>query len=350
MADVASRAGVSHQTVSRVLNDHPYVRAETRSRVLAAAAELDYRPNSAARALVTGSSRMLGVVSFDTTLYGPASTLFGIQQAARDADYFVTVVSLKSLDRRSIGEAVDRLRAQAVDGIIVITPHVSSAQAVRHLPAGIPLVAVEGAARDVPSVSVDQHAGAEAATAHLLNLGHPTVWHVAGPTDWLEARARTDGWRATLQRAGVEVPEPLSGDWSPRAGYEAGQVLARRPDVTAVFVSNDQMALGVLRAMHEAGRRVPQDVSVIGFDDIPEAAYFMPPLTTVRQDFAELGRHCLSLLLERIAGSGPLSDLKITVPPYLVVRQSATTPPVRREHHSDATVGPLDRPGRTTAV
>jgi DNA-binding LacI/PurR family transcriptional regulator len=349
MADVASRAGVSHQTVSRVLNDHPHVRAETRSRVLAAAAELDFRPNSAARALVTGSTRMLGVVSFDTTLYGPASTLFGIQQAARDADYFVTVVSLKTLDRRSIGEAVDRLRAQAVDGIIVITPHVSSAQAVRHLPPGIPLVAVEGATRDIPSVSVDQHAGAAAATMHLLNLGHRTVWHVAGPTDWLEARARTGAWRAMLQAAGAKVPEPLMGDWSPRSGYEAGQALARRRDVSAVFVSNDQMALGVLRAMHEAGRRVPENVSVIGFDDIPEAAYFTPPLTTVRQDFAEVGRRCLSLLLDRIAGTGPLSDLKITVPPDLVVRQSATTPASGREYHMDTTTRPRVRPGHTNA-
>lgn len=347
MADVAVRAGVSHQTVSRVLNDHPHVRAETRSRVLAAAAELDYRPNSAARALVTGSTRMLGVVSFDTTLYGPASTLFGIQQAARDADYFVTVVSLKSLDRRSIGEAVDRLRAQAVDGIIVITPHVSSAQAVRHVAAGVPLVAVEGAARDVPSVSVDQHAGAEAATRHLLNLGHRTVWHVAGPADWLEAQARMEAWRATLLRAGMEVPEPLTGDWSPRSGYEAGQVLARRPDVTAVFVANDQMALGLLRAMHEAGRRVPEDVSVIGFDDVPEAAYFTPPLTTVRQDFAAVGQRCLSLLLERIAGTRPLSNLKITVPAYLVVRQSATTPPPGRELQAQTTVVPRDHRGHT---
>jgi DNA-binding LacI/PurR family transcriptional regulator len=320
MADVAAHAGVSHQTVSRVFNDYSHVSATSRARVLAAAAELDYRPNTAARALATGSSRMLGVVSFDTTLYGPAATLYGIEQAARDAEYYVSIQSLRALDRRSISDAVDRLRGQAVDGIIVITPHASVARAVRHVDAILPIVAVEGGAQAVPSVRVDQLGGAAAATQHLLDLGHRTVLHLAGPPDWLEARARADAWRETLGRAGAPVPDELTGDWSAQSGYAAGQLIARRRDVTAVFAANDQMALGVLRALHEAGRRVPEDVSLIGFDDIPESAYFTPPLTTVRQDFAEVGRRCIDLLLDRIADRPTRPDVLVRT--ELVIRQS----------------------------
>ncbi len=142
-------------------------------------------------------------------------------------------------------------------------------------------------------VCVDQVDGARLATEHLLALGHETVWHVRGPADWLEAEGRVEGWRAALARAGRAAPEPLAGDWSPRSGYEAGRGLARMADVTAVFVANDQMALGVLRAFAEQGVKVPEQVSVVGFDDIPESEFFSPPLTTVRQDFGAVGRHSI---------------------------------------------------------
>ena len=325
MADVASRAGVSHQTVSRVLNDHPYVRSDTRARVLAAAAELDFRRNTAARALVTGSSRQLGVVSMDTALYGPASTLLGIERAARDADYFVSNVSVRTLDRRSILDAIERLRGQAVDGIILIIPHVSAARAVRHVNGGLPLVVMEGGAASVPAVKVDQRSGAAAATRHLLELGHRTVWHIAGPPDWMSSHTRIDAWRETLEAAGASVPDVMVGDWSARSGYEAGQVLAGRSEVTAIFAANDHMALGVLRALRERDRDVPGDVSVIGFDDIPEAAYFAPLLTTVRQDFAEVGRRGLGLLVDQIEGRSARSE--VYVPTELIVRMSTARAP-----------------------
>ena len=200
MADVAKLAGVSHQTVSRVINDSAHVRPETRQRVLAAMRQLDYRPNPAARALVTGRSGTLGVVSFDTTLYGPGSTLFAIEQAAHAAGYFITIVSLLALDRASVLGAVERLRVQGVDGILVITPQEGAADALVNLPAGIPLVAVEaGRPNSVPLVAVDQFAGAVNATQLLLDLGHETVWHVSGPREFLEAQQRVDGWRATLE-------------------------------------------------------------------------------------------------------------------------------------------------------
>jgi len=327
MSDVGRLAGVSHQTVSRVINGSPHVRPETRKRVLAAMEELGYRPNSVARALVTGRSQTLGVVSFDTTLYGPASTLFGIEQAAHEAGYFIIVASLKALNRSSVTEAVERLRRQGVDGILVIAPHEEAGDALLHTHADVPLVAVEAGPEDgVPVVAVDQVAGAVGATGHLLELGHQTVWHISGPPSFIEAGKRLEGWRTTLRRAGADVPEPLVGDWSPRAGYELGRRLSHDPAVTAVFVANDQMALGLLRAMHEAGREVPGELSVVGFDDIPEASYFLPPLTTVRQDFSEMGTRSLRLLLRTIeTGESPSSGT--LVPPELIIRASTSAAP-----------------------
>ncbi len=327
MADVAGLAGVSHQTVSRVINGSPQVRPATRDRVLAAMRELDYRPNLAARALVTGRSRTVGVVSFDTTLYGPASTLFGIERAAHEARYFITVVSLAALDRSSVLNAVERLRAQGVEGILVIAPQEWAARALADLPQDVPVVAVEGGHPDAaPLVAIDQFAGATAATEHLLGLGHRTVWHIAGPPDWIEAQQRADGWRATLEAAGAPVMPVYSGDWSPRSGYEIGRRLAGDTDVTAIFVANDQMALGVLRALHEGGHSVPDRLSLVGFDDIPEAPYFTPPLTTVRQDFIEMGRNSLRMLLELVeSGERPRAEHR-TVEPELIIRSSTASP------------------------
>jgi DNA-binding LacI/PurR family transcriptional regulator len=191
-----------------------------------------------------------------------------------------------------------------------------------HTTTEVPLVAVEaGPEEAVPVIEVDQHRGAALATRHLLGLGHRTVWHVGGPADFLESRQRLEGWRDTLRGAGAAVPEPVFGDWSPASGYEAGRALGGEAGVTAIFVANDQMALGVLRALHESGRRVPEDVSVVGFDDIPEAAYFMPPLTTIRQDFDEMGTRSLRLLLATIEEGRPQPSAP-RVEPRLIVRES----------------------------
>jgi DNA-binding LacI/PurR family transcriptional regulator len=328
MTDVAALAGVSYQTVSRVLHDSPNVRGDTRERVLAAIRQLDYRPNSMARALVTGRSKTLGVVTFDTTLYGPASTLLGIEQAAHDAGYGVSVSSLRSLNRHTVLAAIQQLRDQGVDGVAVIAPLRAGVDALRHVKSDFAVVAVAaGPNASIPVASVDQIAGAAAATKHLLNLGHKTVWHLAGPTDWREAEERIEGWKAVLKAAGAAIPALLRGDWTARSGYELGQSLLAIRGLTAVFVANDQMALGLLRRLHEAGKEVPRDLSVVGFDDIPEAAYFTPPLTTVRQDFTELGRRCLHVLLGRIEGGGGSS--RVVVAPELVVRASTGAAPKR---------------------
>jgi DNA-binding LacI/PurR family transcriptional regulator len=321
MADVARLAGVSQQTVSRVLNDSPHVRPATRERVLEAIGKLGYRPNRVARALVTGRSHTLGVLSFDTTLYGPASTLFAIERAAHDAGYFVSIASLRAPDAQSLRLGIEGLLEQGVEGVLVIAPLQAAGQGLLELPADVPVVATEAAPPgDVPLVAVDQVAGARLATQHLLELGHATVVHVAGPTGWFEAADRVRGWRDALRAAGAEAPPPLEGDWSARSGYAAGRRLA---DATAVFAANDQMALGVLRALHELGRRVPEEISVVGFDDIPEAAYFSPPLTTVRQRFDEIGARALRLLLVRIEdGAGRTGEI---VRPELVIRASTAT-------------------------
>jgi DNA-binding LacI/PurR family transcriptional regulator len=333
MADVAVRAGVSHQTVSRVVNGHPSVAPLTRERVEQAIAELGYRPNIAARALVTGSTRTIGLVTVNISQYGPAQTMIGLERAARAAGYSLSVAILDDATAAVMREAVDRFVSQSVDAVVALSTYDDAAEALSSIVAPVPLVTVQaGAGEDGPAVGVDQEAGARLATRHLLELGHVTVHHVAGPRDSQEARARIDGWRAELLAAGSPVPELLRGDWTPSSGYAAGKELAARMraeggGVTAVFLGNDQMALGLLTALHEEGLSVPEDISVVGFDDLPEAPYFTPPLTTVRQDFAELGRRGVQLVLSRLHGE----DLHVdAVPPELVVRASTARPPRSR--------------------
>lgn len=330
MMDVARLAGVSHQTVSRVLNGHPTVRRDTRERVLEAMRQLDYHRNSAARALVTNRSDTLGLITFDTTLFGPSSMVYSIERAARDAGYFVSIASVRSLDDRAVTDALDRLLAQPVDGIVTVLPMDSALAPLARVPQQIPLVGLGvGDANGVPMVSVDNAAGATLATQHLLELGHETVHHISGPADWPESRQRLAGWRSALREVGAVEPPVLIGDWSPRSGYEAARLLAPDPRVTAIACGNDQMAVGVLYALHEAGRSVPEQVSLVGFDDVPEAPFFRPPLTTVRQDFAALGTASLELLLEQIA-TGVRTQKHRWLPPELVVRASSGPPPSPR--------------------
>ncbi|MBO0867438.1 MAG: LacI family DNA-binding transcriptional regulator [Micromonosporaceae bacterium] len=326
MHDVARLAGVSHQTVSRVLNGHPHVRETTRERVMQAVRQLNYRPNALARGLVSKRSRSIGVLSFDASLYGPSSALLGIQRAAQEQRYAVTVVTLSQQDPGGVQRAAGMLAEQSVDGVIVIAPSNAAAHAIQDLPPGLPTVALEASfSKDMPVVVVDQFAGARLATEHLLRLGHQTVWHVAGPADWPEAVLRIEGWRAALSAGRLAGPPLLAGDWSARSGYQAGRQIAATPGITAVFVANDQMALGVLHALHEAGIKVPEQVSVVGFDDMPEAEFFHPALTTVRQDFDEVGRSGLRTMIEMLDGSAPVAA-EARVAPSLIVRASTGSP------------------------
>src|SRR4051795_11529116 len=224
MADVAAHAGVSHQTVSRVVNGHPNVAPTTRERVLRAIAELGYRPNTAARALVTGSTRTIGLVTVNINQYGPAQTLVGLEQAARAAGYSLSVTILDNATAGAMREAVDRFVAQSVDAVVALGTYDDAAEALHAVDAPVPLVAVQsGGSHEEPAVGVDQVAGARLATRHLLELGHRTVHHVAGPLDSQEARGRIEGWRKELEEAGAPVPEHLRGDWTPASGYSAGR-------------------------------------------------------------------------------------------------------------------------------
>jgi len=242
----------------------------------------------------------------------------------------VSIASLPALDRGSMLDAVERFLGQGIEGIIVIATQDTAVAALAHVPPEVPLVAVGcGTRAAVTSVAIDNAAGAAAATRYLLSLGHRAVYHVAGPSSCLDAAERVDGWRQALREAGAPAPSVLAGDWSSASGYELGCQLANDPELTAIFCGNDTMALGVMRALAERRLRVPDDVSVVGFDDVPEAGYYLPPLTTVRQDFGEVGRQALSALVDRMSGAIPPGP-RIRVAPELIVRASAAPPRNRR--------------------
>ncbi|GAP54050.1 LacI family DNA-binding transcriptional regulator [Arthrobacter sp. 92] len=325
LEDVASHAGVSHQTVSRVVNNHPNVSKATRERVEAAIAELGYRRNTAARSLVTRRSLTIGVLGAELAQYGPANTLLGVQRAAREAGYFVSIAALKDSGAESIADAVRHFKDQGVDGIIALVPHEVTLRTLSELNLDVPVVVVgTGGKGSFSGAMVDQRRGARMAVAHLIGLGHRRIGHISGPLDWIDAAERTEGWRQELAEAGLADDLLVEGDWSAGSGYRIGQRLATGRQATAVFVGNDQMALGLLRAFSEANVRVPQDVSLVGFDDQPEAAYFTPPLTTVRQDFEELGRRCMDMMLAQIQ-DGSAGGTTV-VAPELVVRASTSRP------------------------
>ncbi|HEX5859323.1 MAG TPA: LacI family DNA-binding transcriptional regulator [Microbacterium sp.] len=333
MADVAALAGVSGQTVSRVANQHPRVDAATRARVEAAMAELGYRPHRAARALRTGRSQSIGVVVATLATVGNTRMLEAVSAAASARGYALVVVS--PADRFGLAGAFTTLRDQGVDGAIVLNEATALARGAE-TPRALDLVVVDSPPDDRFAVVESDHAGgAHAATAHLLSLGHATVWHLGGPESSYAAAEREAGWRAALEEAGVVAPPVVRGDWSAASGHLAGLELAPRPDVSAVFAANDQMALGLLRALASEGRHVPRDVSVVGFDDVADAADYSPPLTTVRQDFDTLGQRAVEALVERIEGSSAVAPatedsppvfsplLRDVVPTRLVLRQSS---------------------------
>ncbi|MFE2560563.1 LacI family DNA-binding transcriptional regulator [Streptomyces sp. NPDC059352] len=326
MADVAARARVSTQTVSRVANNHQNVHPETRRRVLEVMRDIGYRPNLAARALVTGKFGAIGVVTFDVAAHGNSRTLEAIVSALQDTDYLVNLISVRSHTGSAVLRAFERLKSQAVDGIILNEAQVLDTPVAR-FPPGMPLVITDGdGGHPHPVVQTDHAEGVDLAVGHLLGLGHRTVWHLAGPPDSYPARRRVQAWRATLQAAGAPSPPVLHGDWSGESGYHVGRQLATEPDLTAVFCANDQMALGAMKALHEAGRRVPEDVSVVGFDNLSEAAFFQPGLTTVDPDFDRIGRLCVTRLLEQIQERPPAVRRVQSVPPRLIVRDSTASP------------------------
>lgn len=317
--DVAARAGVSRQTVSRVLNEHPDVAPRTRERVIAAVGELGYRMNNVARAFGTRRSRTIGVLAPSVLHYGPSRSIEAIEAAARAAGYWVSAAFADSAEGGAVRAAIGHLLEQGVDGLVVVAPHAHTLLMLEAMDIDIPTVTLHSAGRDAHAPAVDQVAGARLAVACLAEAGHRRIAHLAGPADWLEAEARQAGFAQELAARGLEAGPVLSGDWTARAGFEAAQAIARS-GVTAVFSANDQMALGLLGGLRERGVRVPADVSVVGFDDVPDAPFYAPALTTVRQDFTELARRAVAQLL----GDGPVPAGPVA--PVLVARASVAPP------------------------
>jgi len=331
--DVAQLAGVSQKTVSRVYNDEPYVSAEVRRRVLEAGEELGYRLNNAARALASGRTRSIGVVTLGTALYGPTSLIMGVERAVRDTGYALRVVNTVEGDPMGVAGAIDSLLEQGVDGIVISEPIDDGHGEALSARGDVPVLVLGSPPPSTPralAAGVGADLMARTATEYLLDLGHDTVHHLAGPQRWYAARDRLEGWRTTLAAHGRAIPPVVEGDWSAPTGYTAGRELAADGDMTAVFAANDDMAIGLVRALAEAGRRVPEDVSVVGFDDIPVAAYVTPPLTTMRQPFDTVAQEGIKRLVHSIENPDA-PPLPASEPPVdLVVRASTAPPPTRK--------------------
>ncbi|MBN9238858.1 MAG: LacI family transcriptional regulator [Micrococcales bacterium 70-64] len=320
--DVARLAGVSYQTVSRVLNESPSIKDSTKQRVLDVIEQIGYRPNQAARALVTSRSRTIGVLSQQTAHYGPTTSIQEIERAAKEAGYRLSITNISSSDYIAIKTGLDYLLSQSVEALVVIAPQLRVFDVLKELSITVPFVTLQTTdLGGTHSMSIDQVAGARLATRHLIELGHTEIMHISGPQDWIEAEARHQGYVEEMTAAELPTRAPIIGDWSAHFGYYAGLELLRYRDFTAVFASNDQMALGFMHACRDLDIDIPGDISVVGFDDIPEAAHFFPPLTTVRQSFTEIGRRAISLLLAELRGDTRLEHGQIM--PELVVRDSA---------------------------
>lgn len=322
--DVAKLAGVSHMTVSRVLNGHPNIRDTTRKRVDDAIAQLQYQRSATARALAMRSAMRLGVLVDNPVEYGPNSMLHSFETAAHEAGYTVGSFTTTDEGTLSIEAALQGLLEQDIDGLCVIAPRESSLKTLQAHPTTVPkILLIPATIPEVSTASVDQYAGASVVVEHLIDLGHTRIAHLGGPSDWFDARERERAWRDAVTQAGLEAAEYAEGDWTADCGY----TWAKQADLdgfTAVFAANDQMALGVIHGLAERGVAVPAQVSVVGFDDVPDSSHYLPPLTTVRQDFVALGELAVRLLVEAIGGKP--NAQQTTISPQLVVRES-TAPP-----------------------
>ena len=326
LADVATLAGVSVSTVSRVITGRTPVSAKLRNKVMTAVAALDYRPNAAAQTLVSGKRTTIAVLARNTTRFGYAATLQGIEEAARAAGYVVMIVVIESSHDDDIARGVNLALSQALAGAIVIEFDAVGVATLNAMPESIPVVAAAGARRKHRGPAhafLDDYSGGKEATEYLLGLGHRTVHHVAIPATRPRS-GRAWGWHQALLEAGVAIPDVVDADYSTNSGYVAAQRLIDNPDVTAVLCGNDELAIGVARAFQERGRRIPEDVSIVGFDDQPFAQMWMPALTTVAQDFTDLGRRTFALLAEWFETGVQPADS--AVKPRLVIRESSAIP------------------------
>jgi DNA-binding LacI/PurR family transcriptional regulator len=324
--DVARLAGVSAQTVSRVSTGADPVRPATRERVLLAMGQLGYSPNHAARALRSGSFGTIGLIAHGFGRTGEALTTEAVLEAAEAEDYSVTLLTVRNPEVDGWEPAAHRLSHQAIDGLVIMRAEQVTLESLS-LPAGMAVAVSDSRlVGHYPAVAADQVQGTTDAVRHLLELGHREIHHIAGPATSEHARVRAATWQRCLEHAGIRPPQLWRGDWSARSGYAIGQEIAEDPSIGAVFSANDEMAFGLMRALHERGRRVPEDVSIVGFDGIALSEFSAPPMTTIRQDFHRIGYELVRLVLEQIRTTASIPRDRVLVPTELVVR--GTTAPV----------------------
>lgn len=324
--DVANLAGVSHQTVSRVINDGPHTKPETRAKVERAMAELGYVPSAAARALVTSRSQMIGMVVADEIFFGPAGMIHALKNEIRLADYFAVSCSVDGTSRESMVEGLKHLRKLGLEAIVVTTPQFDYSETVRQMLPNIPALFIDSKSGEGQlSISIDNFAGTRLATEHLISLGHKHILHISGPATWQDAEPRVRGYESAMLAAGL-TPKVIAADWLIETGYEIGLKLdLDASETTAIVAANDHLALGLMKAFHERSIAVPERVSIVGFDDIPEAPFLEPALTTLRPNFDQLGKLAVGLILGSVSQSETVDNQ--TLYPELIIRNSTAAPP-----------------------
>jgi DNA-binding LacI/PurR family transcriptional regulator len=320
--DVAKAAGVSHQTVSRVINNADNIREETRQKVLDAMALLNYQPNRAARSLATAHSKLIGVLTSDAGIFSAENLRLAIDTETRAEGYFAVAVRVDGDSEESIENAVKQLKQLGIEAIIVIAPQSRVVEVAKRVDPKLPMVTIDFIDRpDVFSVSIDNYSGARIATRHLIEQGHQKILHIAGPKKQYESLERLRGYKDEMKAHGLEPLKIVQGDWTSESGFNIGNKLAaRKGEFSAIFACNDNLAVGLLHAFSANGVNVPKDVSVVGFDDAPESAYFNPPLTTMHQDFGVVGRRAVALLFEELAGVANIRREQVL--PTLTLRRS----------------------------
>lgn len=332
--DVAKAAGVSTQTVSRVINNHPDVAPDTLARVQGVIKELGYAPDILARSLIRGRSNSIGIVAFGLEFYGPSRLLAGIERQAAEMGYSITLNLVHQPAMTDVTALLNALESRRVDGVIWAIPEIGDNRAwarERAISSSLPMVFVNGDPSTIaaPMIGIDNAAIGRLAAEHLLARGARTIGFVTGPSDWWEARQRADGWRQALEAAGISLDEAwiAHGDWSAESGRRAGlELMKRNESLDAVFASNDQMALGVMYAAHSLGRRIPDDLAVVGVDNIPESSFFWPPLTSIRQRLRDAGAQAVRMLDAQIVGADDngSSDAATLLQPEIIIRTSTS--------------------------
>ena len=326
--DVAARCDVSYQTVSRVVNGSPLVAEKTRARVLKAIAELNYRPNLAARHLATQRSSLIGMIASHMTYYGPAQVMVSVEETAKRQDYNLIFAGVENSRESELLAAIDDLCEHQVDGLVIGVRFERWVATVREHCRDVPFVAVGNRLpRKIPAVVVDQSYGIQLVTQHLLQLGHQRIACITGPLEWPAAKERYRAWVKTIEKTGLKAGPYVEGDWSTESGYRAAEELISSGSggFTAIVACNDHMALGALRALHASKIRIPDQISIAGYDDLPESRFFEPPLTTVHHDFVAEGAACVNMLLQLIKRETTDTTLKV-LRPELVVRESTGRP------------------------